>query len=306
MKAAAHKFQGVSAFIVTPTTEDGDVLDLPALKRFIDFQIESGVGGITLFGSTGGIGSFTELERQKVIETAVGHVKGRVPVIAGTGAIATAESIRLSKFAADAGVDGVLVVPITYWPLTDDELYSHYETIADAVKIPVGIYNNPATTGVDMKPALVARIAEIDNVAFVKESSGDITRIPAIAQKTKGSISILNGNDAGVPAAIAAGAHGWFAGSCSVMPKLCADLFRTGYKDRNMDKMHQLFAKMFPICDFMAVKGYIRVAHAACDILGHPMGSPRRPIRDLNAIDRQTLGRLLSDAGLETKTASAA
>jgi 4-hydroxy-tetrahydrodipicolinate synthase len=306
MKSVARKFQGVSAFVVTPTKDDGDTIDLSALKRFIDFQIESGVDSITVFGSTGGIGSFSEIERQTVIQTAAKHINGRVPLVAGTGAIQTAESIRLSKFAADAGADAALVVPITYWPLTDDELYGHYEAIAKAVDIPVGIYNNPGTTGVDIKPVLIGRIAEIDNVGFVKESSGDVTRITAIAQSTGGSISILNGNDAGTPAAIAAGVHGWFAGSCSIMPKLCTDLFRLGYKDKDMDALRRAFVPMHPICEFMGIKGYIRVAYAACDILGHSMGLPRRPIRGLSVADRQTLMRLLANAGLHADKASAA
>jgi 4-hydroxy-tetrahydrodipicolinate synthase len=298
MKSAAKKFQGVSAFLVTPTKDDGEALDLVALKRFIDFQIESGVDGITVFGSTGGIGSFSEQERQQVIETAARHINGRVVLTAGTGSIQTAEAIRLSKFAADAGADGVLVVPISYWPLTEDELYGHFESIAKAVDLPVGIYNNPGTTGIDMKPALIARIAEIDNVGFVKESSGDVTRITAIAQKTKGSISILNGNDAGTPAAIAAGVHGWFAGSCSIMPKLCTNLFALRKADNSMEKLRHAFADMYPICEFMGIKGYIRVAYAACDILGHSMGSPRKPIRNLDMADQQTLGRLLAAAGV--------
>jgi len=298
MKAAASKFQGVSAFILTPTSEDGEVVDLSALKRFIDFQIDNGVDGITVFGSTGGIGSFSEQERQQVIETAAKHINGRVPLTAGTGSIQTAEAVRLSKFAADAGADGVLVVPITYWPLTEDELYGHYEAIAHAVDIPVGIYNNPGTTGVDIKPALIARIAEIDNVCFVKESSGDVTRITSIAGKTKGAISILNGNDAGTPAAIAAGVHGWFAGSCSIMPKLCTDLFALGKSGSGAGELREVFVKMYPICEFMGAKGYIRVAYAACDILGHSMGAPRKPIRSLGQADRNTLERLLGDAGL--------
>jgi 4-hydroxy-tetrahydrodipicolinate synthase len=298
MKSASEKFQGVSAFIVTPTKDDGEALDLAALKRFIDFQIESGVDGITVFGSTGGIGSFSEQERQQVIETAARHINGRVTLTAGTGSIQTAEAVRLSKFAADAGADGVLVVPISYWPLSEDELYGHFESIAKAVDIPVGIYNNPGTTGIDMKPALIARIAEIDNVGFVKESSGDVTRVTAIAQKTKGSVSILNGNDAGTPAAIAAGVHGWFAGSCSIMPKLCTNLFALRKADKSMDRLRQAFADMYPICEFMGIKGYIRVAYAACDILGHSMGSPRKPIRSLDKADRQTLERLLAAAGV--------
>ena len=298
MKSAAAKFQGVSAFIVTPTKDDGETLDLSALRRFIDFQIENRVDGITVFGSTGGIGSFSEQERQQVIETAARHINGRVTLTAGTGSIQTAEAVRLSKFAADAGADGVLVVPISYWPLNDDELYGHFESIAHAVDVPVGIYNNPGTTGIDMKPALIARIAEIDNVGFVKESSGDVTRVTAIAQKTKGGIAILNGNDAGTPAAIAAGVHGWFAGSCSIMPKLCTNLFALRKADDSMDQLRQAFADMYPICEFMGIKGYIRVAYAACDILGHSMGSPRKPIRGLDKADRQTLERLLAAAGV--------
>lgn len=292
--------------MVTPTRDDGETIDLSALRRFIDFQIESGVDSITVFGSTGGVGSFSETERQQVIQTAAKHINGRVPLIAGTGAIQTAESVRLSKFAAEVGADAVLVVPITYWPLNDDELYGHFETIAGAVDIPVGIYNNPGTTGVDIKPAVIGRIAEIDNIAFVKESSGDVTRVTAIAEATKGSISIMNGNDAGTPAAIAAGVHGWFAGSCSIMPKLCVDLFPIGYRDRNMDALRQAFVPMYPICQFMGVKGYIRVAHAACEILGHSMGQPRRPIRGLNAADRKILQSLLANAGLGLEQASAA
>jgi 4-hydroxy-tetrahydrodipicolinate synthase len=301
MKAIANKFQGVFAFILTPTKNNGEELDLDSLKRFIDFQIESGVDGITVFGSTGGIGSFTEVERQKVIETAARHIGGRVPLVAGTGSIQTQEAVRLSKFAEDAGADAALVVPITYWPLTDDELYSHFESIAGSINIPVGIYNNPGTTGVDIKPALVGRIAAIDNVAFIKESSGDMARITAIAAATGGSISIQNGNDATTPAAIAAGVHGWFAGSCSIMPKHCVELFRIGSKEKDLAKLRDYFEQMYPICEFMGMKGYIRVAHTACDILGFPMGAPRRPIRMLDAADTATLRTLLANAGLSPR-----
>ena len=156
-----------------------------------------------------------------------------------------------------------------------------------------------------MKPALIGRIAEIDNIAFVKESSGDVTRITAIAATTRNSISILNGNDAGTPGAIAAGVHGWFAGSCSIMPKLCTELFRLGHTEKNMDKLQAAFAKMYPICEFMGTKGYIRVAYAACDILGHSMGSPRKPIRSLNGADRQILQKLLANAGLVPENVAA-
>ncbi len=301
MKSAAERFQGVFAFILTPTKDDGNALDLDALRRFIDFQIETGVAGITVFGSTGGIGSYSEEERKTVIETAAKHINGRVPLVAGTGSAQTPESVRLSKFAQDVGADAVLIVPITYWPLTDDELFGHFEQIAGAVRIPVGIYNNPGTTGVDIKPPVVARIAEIDNVGFVKESSGDMTRITQISRLTKGSISILNGWDACTPAAIAAGVNGWFAGSCCIMPKQCVELFDLGTKKKDLDAMRAYFEPMSPISDFMGAKGYIRVAHTACELLGRPMGPPRRPLRSLGKADSEHLAGLLNNLGLVVK-----
>jgi 4-hydroxy-tetrahydrodipicolinate synthase len=298
MKAAAKKFRGVFAFIVTPTKEDGEAIDETRLRESIDYQIGQGVHGITVFGSTGGIGSFSEAERRRVIEVASKHINGRVPFLPGTGSITTSEAVRLSQFAEGAGADGVLVVPINYWKPTENELYSHYEAIARAVKIPVGIYNNPGTTGVDIKPPLVARIAKIDNVGFIKESSGDMSRISAIRQLTGYQISVLNGNDACTPEAIAAGVEGWFAGSANFMPDRCVELFRLGYEKKDIAAMREYFQPIFPLCDYMGVKGYVRVAHTACDLLGHPMGPPRKPIRMLEPADRAVLANLLENAGL--------
>lgn len=298
MKSAAKKFVGVFAFVVTPTKHDGEEIDEACLARIIDHQIDCGVNGITVFGSTGGIGSFNEAERRSVIAAAVRHSAGRVPVLAGTGATTTAEAIRLSKFSEDIGADGVLIVPINYWRGTEDEIYEHYRAIARAVKIPVGIYNNPGTTSVDLKPALIARIAEIDNVGFVKESSGDMSRITAIRQMTNRQVTVLNGNDACTPEAIAAGADGWFAGSANIMPRQCVELFRIGHDEKNIEAMREYFRPMFPICDYMGVKGYIRVAHTACDLLDRPVGQPRRPLRMLNSADRAHLRSLLEKSGL--------
>jgi 4-hydroxy-tetrahydrodipicolinate synthase len=298
MKAAAKNFRGVFSFIVTPTKDDGEAIDEVRLRESIDYQISNGVQGITVFGSTGGMGSFSEAERRHVIEVAAKHIDGRVRFLPGTGSITTAEAVRLSQFAEGVGADGVLVVPINYWRPTDNELYGLYEAIAQAVKIPVGIYNNPGTTGVDIKPALIARIAKIDNVGFIKESSGDMSRISAIRQLTGYQISVLNGNDACTPEAVAAGVEGWFAGSGNFMPDKCLEVFRLGYEKKDIDAMRAYFQAMFPLCDYMAVKGYIRVAHTACELLGRPMGPPRRPLRMLEPVDRAVLAGLLEKAGL--------
>jgi 4-hydroxy-tetrahydrodipicolinate synthase len=307
MKPIAQKFVGVFAFIATPTKDDGEAIDEACLARTIDHQISCGIAGITVFGSTGGIGSFSEEERRSVIAASVRHINGRAPFLPGTGAPTTAEAIRLSKYAEDAGADGVLIVPINYWRSTEDDLYENYRAIARSVKIPIGIYNNPGTTGVDLKPALIARIAEIDNVGFVKESSGDMSRITAIRQLTKRQIAVLNGNDACTPEAISAGVDGWFAGSANIMPRKCVELFRIGHNENNIEAMREYFQPMFPICDYMGIKGYIRVAHTACDLLGRSVGQPRQPLRMLNSSDRAHLKVLLENAGLmETRMAASA
>jgi len=180
---AKKRLRGVFSFTATPMRDDGATIDLDRLRSHLDWQTENGVHGIAVLGSTGSNGSFSEKEREELIRVTVKHVNGRLPVMAGTGSITTDEAVRMSRFAEDVGADAVIVVPITYWPLTDNEVYEHYSRIAKAIKIPVIIYNNPGTTGVDIKPPLLARLAEIENIQGVKESSGDLSRITQIRNR---------------------------------------------------------------------------------------------------------------------------
>ena len=194
----------------------------------------------------------------------------------------------------------MLVVPTTYWPLTETEVLRHFEAINEAIDIPLGLYINPWTTGVDILPSSIARIAELDNFSFVKESSSDMARIPGIKRLTGERITILNGWDSSMPAAMGFGVDGWFAGSCSIMPKHCVELYRLGQQGGDLIAANALFQRMFPVCDFMTTHGYIRVAHAACQILGRDMGEPRRPILGLQKDERETLSKLLEELGPPT------
>ena len=293
----AKTFRGVFSFSVTPTTDGGDKIDHDRFRAFLDFQIEQGVHGIAVFGSTGSNGSFSEEEKRETMTMAVKHVKGRVPLIFGTGAITTAEAVRQSKYAEDAGADGLLVVPITYWPLTESEVYEHYRAIATAVKIPITIYNNPWTTGVDIKPPLVARLSEIDNIRCIKESSGDLTRITTIRLLTRGKLTVFAGWESNTLQAFMAGAEGWFSGMTNITPRECVELFDMAVEKNDMIHSRELFDRLFPLCDFMCQKSHVRVAHTALELLGRPMGPPRRPLRMLEAKDRAELERLLGEFG---------
>jgi len=302
MKPIAEKFRGLFAFLVTPTRDDGETVDEGRLRDLIDLHIEAGMHGLTVFGSTGAIGSFSEDERRRVIAVAARHINGRVPLVAGTGAMTTAECLRLTHVAADEGADGVLVVPITYWPLREEEILGHYETIARATRVPLGLYNNPTTTGTDIKPELIARIAEFDSVAFVKESSGDPARISAVRYLTKRSVTVFNGKDSVAPECFAAGADGWFSGGCNVLMRECVRLYALAHEGaRDFAAVLEYFERLYPVFEMQSQRGTIRVAHTGLALRGNDMGPPRRPLRPLNAADtavlRQYLERLAALAG---------
>ncbi len=292
------RFRGVFAFNATPTTDDGARIDEDRLRELADYQIDHGVHGIVVFGSTGANGSFTSEERLSVAKAAVGHVDGRVPVLCGVGSMTTAETVGLAKAVEDAGADGVLVVPITYWPLTDDEVYAHYERVAAAVDIPVVLYNNPGTTGIDMKPALVARLAEIDNIRNIKESSSDLTRITAIRRLTSDTMTVFSGWESLTLQSLLAGADGWFSGMTNLCPRESVQLFDLAVEKKDIVEARELFDRIFPLCEFMCAKSHVRVAHAALPLLGIPVGSPRRPLRQLDAADQAELERLMRECGL--------
>lgn len=295
---AANDFRGVFAFNATPTKDDGETIDEGRLRELADYQVDHGVHGIVVFGSTGANGSFTSEERLSAAKAAVEQVDGRIPVLCGIGSMTTTETVGLAKAVEDAGVDGVLVVPITYWPLTDDEVYEHYEQVARAVKIPVVLYNNPGTTGVDIKPALVARLAEIDNIRCIKESSSDLTRITTIRRLTNDTMTVFSGWESLTFQSLLAGADGWFSGMTNLCPRESVQLFDLAVEKKDVAKARELFDRIFPLCEFMCAKSHVRVAHAALPLLGIPVGPPRRPLRQLGAEDKAELERLMRACGV--------
>ncbi len=165
-----------------------------------DEQIAAGTDGVALFGSTGAVGSFA------AAEALVYHVAGRVPVMIGTGAITTAEAIRLSRHADEIGADAILVVPITYWLLTDDEILAHYRAIAGSVRLPLILYNNPRLTGVDLTPPIVEKLAGIENITAIKESCPDLMRTAALSRHLGDRIDIFAGRDSAALEALLVGA----------------------------------------------------------------------------------------------------
>jgi len=285
----------VFTFIPTPTANDGETIDEKRLLQTIDHQVEHAVDGICIFGSTGGNGSFTEAEMKRATAAAAKHVAGRISIIAGTGARTTSACISLSKHAQDVGCDGIMVLPVSYWPLTPDEVFEHYERVAAAVKVPICVYNNPWTTGVDMKPDFLARIAKLDNVDCIKESTGDLSRITAIRLLTGDGVTLIAGWESTSLQAFMAGASGWAPVCTNFAPREAIAFFDAAVHQRDANTASALWDRLFPICEFICAKSHIRVAHTGLDIVGRPVGPPRRPMRMLGSDDRARLQTILTE-----------
>jgi 4-hydroxy-tetrahydrodipicolinate synthase len=297
MSEQSNFWSRVFTFIPTPTKDDGETIDEKRLRETIDYQIENKVDGVCVFGSTGGNGSFTDEEMKRATEIAAKHANGHISIVAGTGARTTSACIALSKHAQDVGCDAVMILPVSYWPLTTDEVFAHYERVSAAISIPICVYNNPWTTGVDMKPELLVRLSRLNNVNCIKESSGDLARITAIRLLTQDRITVIAGWESTSFQAFMAGATGWAPVCTNFLPVDAMKFFDAAVYKRDAERARAAWDRLYPLCEFICAKSHIRVAHTGLDILKRPVGPPRRPLRMLQGEDRMRLERLLAEAG---------
>jgi 4-hydroxy-tetrahydrodipicolinate synthase len=291
----------VFTFVPTPTKDDGETIDHDKLLQTIDYQIDNGVDGVCLFGSTGGNGSFSDDEMKTATKLAVRHAKGRIAVIVGTGARTTTACVALSRHAEEVGCDGIMVLPVSYWPLTTEEVFEHYRRVAASVRLPICVYNNPWTTGVDMKPDFLARLAQLPNISCIKESTGDLSRISAIRQQTSDGIALIAGWESTSLQAFMAGATGWAPVCTNFAPREAMAFFDAAVHKRDAAAALVRWDRLFPVCEFICAKSHIRVAHTGLDIAGRPVGPPRRPMRMLAEEDRARLEAILRDLAAATQ-----
>ena len=296
------RFRGTYTVLVTPFTADGKSVDLDALARLVDWQIDQGIHGLIPLGSTGEFLSLTEEEWTQVAETVIGTARGRVPVLIGTGAEWTDEVVRRSRAAEKLGADGVMIIPPFYSTPTEDELFQHYATVGHAIGIPIMIYNNPATSNVDMKPALVARLAQIDNVRYIKESTLDPTRVRDIIDLAGERMTVF----AGILGyeSFWLGAEGWVAVCSNIIPRWSAELF-TAVADRHD---HQgalaLYRRITPIVQWVGGHRYVSATKAAFRMMGMEMGQPRAPRLPLPEAEWAPLRAALDELGLVGRAAA--
>ncbi|MET3513716.1 4-hydroxy-tetrahydrodipicolinate synthase [Pseudacidovorax sp. 1753] len=289
-------FRGTYTVLITPLTADGKHVDVPALKKLVNWQIEQGIHGLIPLGSTGEFLSLDAEERNLVIETCVSTAAKRVPVLIGTGAEWTDECVRLSREAQTMGADGVMIIPPFYSTPTDDELFAHYRKVGEAIDIPIMVYNNPATANVDLKPALVARLSRIDACQYIKESTLEVTRVRDIIELCGDRMTVF----AGILGyeSFWLGAQGWVAVCSNLIPKDSARLFELVADERDMESALALYKKILPIVRWVGGHRYVAASKDGLAMMGLPVGKPRAPRLPLPPEDQADLRAELDRLGL--------
>ncbi|MGQ0664313.1 MAG: dihydrodipicolinate synthase family protein [Pseudomonadota bacterium] len=289
-------FRGSFTVMITPFTQDGAGIDTKALRRFVDWQIGEGVPGLIPLGSTGEFLSVSDDERTQVVEGVVKQAKKRVPVLIGTAAEWTDNAVRYSMEAERLGADGVMVVPPFYSTPSEDELFEHYRRIAEAISVPVMIYNNPNTANVDLTPAFVQRLSQVDNIRYIKESSGDIYRVSEIERLCGDRMTVFAGYHAFDSMRL--GAKGWVSVCGNIVPALSAELYNLTVAKGEVAAGRKLYGRLLPLLDAISGDLYVAATKAALALIGMPVGGPRMPRLPLPQAKFAALKRALADLGV--------
>jgi 4-hydroxy-tetrahydrodipicolinate synthase len=290
-------FRGTATAIITPFKKDGSI-DEPALRRFVDFQIKGGVEGIVPLGTTGEYSTQNQKEQQRVIEIVLEQANGRVKIFAGAGSNNTAEVIEKVRFIKQAGADAALVVGPYYNKPTQNGYYQHFKAVADAVDIPIIVYNVPGRTSGNIEAGTILRMAEeIPNVVMVKEASGNLAQVMEIARNKPKNFSLLSGDDALAYSIIALGGDGCISVVSNEVPKEYSDLMRLCLKGE-WNKALQLQYRLLPLMNINFVESSpipVKTALAMMGMIEEAFRLPMVPISDPN---RAKVKKVLEDLTL--------
>lgn len=288
-------FEGSAVALVTPFTEDG--INFSALKRLLDFQLGNGTDALVICGTTGEPATMTVEEKHSVMKYAIDYVAGRRPVILGTGGNNTSAVIAESKYAQSLGADALLVVTPYYNKCSQDGLVKHFFAVADAVDLPIIVYNVPGRTGVNVAPATLARLAEHPNIQAIKEASGNISQIAEMARLIKGKMDLYSGNDDQIVPILSLGGKGVISVLANVAPKaahdICASYLSGDVKTACDLQLHYnpLNAALFSDVNPIPVK-------TALNLMGFEAGPLRLPLSEMSAQGKDALRSVLQSYDL--------
>jgi len=288
-------FKGSIVAIVTPF-KDGKI-DEESFRELIEFQIENGTSAIVPCGTTGESATLSVEEHEKVIEITVDAVKGRVPVIAGTGANSTQEAIELTQHAKKAGADATLQVVPYYNKPTQEGLYQHFKTIAKEAPLPQVLYNIPGRTGLNMLPETVARLAELPEVVAIKEASGNLAQMAEIVELAGDKITLLSGDDNLTLPVLAIGGQGVVSVVANIVPKENAEMI-DAWDRGDYGKAKELYYRLLPLCKAMFYETNPIPVKTALSMMGKISEEIRLPLYKMSDFNRERLRKVLKDFGL--------
>ncbi len=288
-------FKGSCVAIVTPL-RDGKI-DREAFFDLIEFQISNQTSAIVPCGTTGESATLSHAEHEDLIRLTIERVHGRVLVIAGTGSNNTAEAVRLTAGAKESGADGALVITPYYNKPTQEGLYRHYRTIAEAVDIPSVMYNVPGRTGVNLLPTTVARLAEIPNIVAIKEASGSLAQMTEILSLCGDRITLLSGDDFIILPAMAIGGKGVISVVANIAPADVALLIKH-FNDGDLEGARKMQLKLFPLCRAMFYETNPIPVKTALALMGKIQEGLRPPLCTMSEQNLTKLKGVLADYGL--------
>lgn len=290
-------FRGVVVALAMPMDPTGESIDEPALLDHIDWLIDAGVHAILVLSGTGEYAYLRPEERRRVVELCLPHIDGRIPVMVQTSEMSVSDTIDTSKHAVDFGADSVMILPPWLESPSERGVLYHYERVAQNVAADIVLYNTPAASGVEITPAMYRQLLAIDNVRYMKDSQGDLSRIQKLVAISEGTnAQVLCGVDPLAPYALMAGAVGMIWGCANIMPHEAVMLVEH-IDNGQLDEALALWRQMWPINAFMWENdmdvGFLPGVKAATEMVGRQMGPVRRPQMPVSAA-----ARLAIEAGL--------
>ena len=289
-----NEFRGSYTVQVTPFTADGSDIDEAAQRRFVDWQIAEGVPGLIILGTSGEFLAVSDAERTRLIEVTVDQAAGRIPILVGTMNAHTPTAVRHSKEAERLGAKGLMIVPPYYYTPTQDEIFNYYKAIAEAVQIPIMLYNNPFTSNVDMKPALVAKLTKaFDNIRYIKEASMDVGRVFDIVEATEGVMNVFAGER--IVESYLLGAVGYVNPFGNYIPgpssRIC-DLLVEGKVEEAKAIQRHISVIEHTIAEGHPTGGQQCCSKALAALVGYRMGDVRPPLTSFASLGQEGRDRL--------------
>lgn len=287
-------FSGSYTVTVTPFTQGGEAIDYPAWRRFLDWQLASGVPGIIILGTTGEFLTITDEERDAFVEATVTHIAGRIPVLVGSMNAYTPKAVRHSRRAEELGADGLMIIPPYYYTPTEDEIFNYYKAICEAVSIPIMLYNNPFTSNVDMPAKLVGRLAKsFEQIRYIKEASQRIERIHDIIVESDGLMNVWAGQR--VLESYKMGAVGYVNPYGNYIPRASVKFVEWAEQGRwddvwSVQKVIQQFDAI--ITEGHPLYGHQCYSKALAAAQGCPVGDVRPPITTFESLGEEGRARV--------------